>query len=95
MTNDNVTRETITDARIIELNDIRSWPCLTESGECYIVSKARVYDNGEAFEVDRVIDVNVFATVAEAEEFARRMYYAHEESVAKYVYTIRYHHVSR
>ena len=95
MTNDNVTRETIDDARIIELDGIRRKPCLTESGECYVVSKARVYDNGEAFEVERVIDVNVFATVAEAEEFARRMYNAHEESVAKYVYTIRYHHVSR
>ena len=95
MTNDNVTRETITDDRIIELNDIRSWPCLTESGECYIVSKARVYDNGEAFEVDRVIDVNVFATEAAAEEYVRRMYYARCETVVKYVYTTRYHRISR
>lgn len=95
MSNDDFTRETYSDDRIIELNGIRKKPCMTENGECYVVSKARIYDNGEDFEVDRVIDTNVFATVAEAEEFARRMYNAHEESVAKYVYTIRCHNVRR
>lgn len=88
MTNDNVTRETIDDARIIELDGIRRKPCVTESGECFVVSRARVFDDGEAFEVEHVTDVNVFATEAEAEEWVARTYRGHGDSVIKYVYTV-------
>lgn len=88
-----ITRETISDARIIELNGLRDKPCLAESGECYVVSKARIFDDGEVFRVERVSDVNVFATEAEAEEYVARMYRACSDSVIKYVYTVRYHHV--
>ena len=95
MTNDTITRETVSDARIIELDGIRRRPCMTESGECFVVSKARVFDDGEAFRVERVRDVNAFATEAEAEEHVRRMYRADGDSVIKYVYTVRCHHVTR
>lgn len=88
-----ITRETITDARIIELNGLRDKPCMNELGGCYIVSKARVFDDGEAFRVERVSDVNVFATEKEAEKHVARMYRANCDSVIKYVYTTRYHHV--
>ena len=95
MSNDSITRETITDARIIELDGIRRKPCMTDDGECYIVSKARVFDDGEVFRVERVVNVNVFATEAEAEEYVRRVFRADGDSVIKYVYTVRCHHVSR
>ena len=95
MTNETITHETITDARIVELNDLRRRPCLTDSGECFIVSKARVFDDGEVFRVERVTNVNVFATETEAEEYVRRMYRADGDSVIKYVYTVRCHHVAR
>ena len=88
-----ITLETITDARIIELNGLRDKPCMNEFGGCYIVSKARVFDDGEVFRVERVSDVDVFATEEEAEEHVARMYRACSDSVIKYVYTVRYHHV--
>ena len=88
-----INRETISDARIVELNGLRNKPCMDEFGGCYIVSKARVFDDGEVFEVERVTDVNVFATEDEAEEYVARMYRACSDSVAKYAYTVRYHHV--
>ena len=93
MSNDSVTRETVSDARVIELDGIRRKPCVTESGECFVVSRARVFDDGEVFEVERVTNVNVFATEAEAEEWVRRMYRAESDSVIKHVYTVRCHHV--
>ncbi|MDO4842038.1 MAG: hypothetical protein Q3982_05110 [Phoenicibacter congonensis] len=88
-----IQRETITDARIIELNGLRDKPCMNEFGGCYIVSKARVFDDGEVFEVERVTDVNVFATEGEAEKHVARMCRSYVDSVIKYVYTVRYHHV--
>lgn len=87
-----IQRETITDARIRELNGLRDKPCTNEFGGCYVVSKARVFDDGEVFEVERVTDVNVFATEGEAEKWVARMYRANSDSVIKYVYTTRYHH---
>lgn len=88
-----ITRETISDARIAELNGLRDKPCMNEFGGCYVVSKARVFDDGEVFDVERVTDVNVFAAEAEAEKWVDRMYRANTDSVIKYVYTISYHHV--
>ena len=88
-----INRETISDARIVELNGLRNKPCMNEWDGCYIVSKARIFDDGEVFSVERVSDVNVFATEAEAEEYVARMYRACSDSVIKYVYTVRYHHV--
>ena len=87
------TRKTITDARIRELNGLRDKPCMNEFGGCYVVSKASVFDDGEVFEVERVTDVNVFATEAEAEKWVARMYRTNSDSVIKYAYTTRYHHV--
>ena len=40
-------------------------------------------------------DVNAFATEAEAERHVARMYRADSDSVIKYVYTVRCHHISR
>ena len=88
-----INRETITDAHIIELNGLRNKPCMTENGECFILSKARIFDDGEVFEVERVSFVDAAATEKEAEEHVARMFRANSDSVIKYVYTIRCHHV--
>lgn len=82
------TRTVLSNGDVLELNARRSTPCITESGECFVVSKARVFDDGEVFEVEHVTDVNVFATEAEAEEWVARMYRGYGDSVIKYVYTI-------
>lgn len=82
------TRTIFTNDVILEFNGRRSTPCVTESGECFVVSRTRVFDDGEAFEVEHVTDINVFATEAEAEEWVARTYRGHGDSVIKYVYTV-------
>lgn len=51
------TNKRITDAEIIALNEVRKRPCITESGECCIVTGIRAYDDGERFEVDSVFEL--------------------------------------
>ena len=88
-----INRETVSDALIVDLNGMRDKPCMDELDGCYVVSKARIFDDGEVFRVERVRDINVFATEGEAEEYVARMYRACSDSVIKYAYTVRYHHV--
>ena len=85
----------ITDAEIIALNEVRKRPCIKESGECYIVTGIRVYDDGERFEVDSVHDVNVLATEREAREWVVKMMLAKDDAdfVIKHAYTVRCHQV--
>lgn len=85
----------ITDAEIIALNEVRKRPCIKESGECYIVTGIRVYDDGERFEVDSVHDVNVLATEREAREWVAKMMLAKDDAdlVIKHAYTVRCHQV--
>lgn len=65
--------KTLTDAEIVELNAKRKVPCISDSGECWIVRTAKIYDDGEHFEVDGLRDVNVFATQRKAHEFVAKM----------------------
>ena len=85
----------ITDAEIIALNEVRQRPCIKESGECFIVTSIRIYDDGERFEVDSVHDVNVLATEREAREWAAKMMLGKDDAdlVVKHAYTVRCHQV--
>lgn len=83
----------ITDDEIIALNNVRKRQCITECGECFIVTSIRIYDDGERFEVDSVHDVNVFATEREASEWAAKMMHGNDDAdlVVKHAYTVRCH----
>lgn len=83
----------ITDAEIIALNDVRKRPCITDCGECFIVTSIRIYDDGERFEVDSVHDVNVLATDREAREWVAKMMLGKDDAdlAVKHAYTIRCH----
>lgn len=75
-----------TDDEIRTINVGRKIPCIN-SGECYIVSVYFIYDN------DRHIEVNVFATVAEAYKRAAKMTMMFDESCVptKRAYVVRFH----
>lgn len=95
-----ITTKRITDERIIELNGIRKRPCITENGECFIVSCYRIFDDGEFIEVTDETDVNVFATEREAWQAIamKALNYANATnqescSVDKHTYSVRCHHV--
>lgn len=83
----------ISDAEIIALNEVRKRPCIKESGECFIVTSIRIYDDGERFEVDSVHDANVLATELEASEWvAKMMSGKHDADLSiKHAYTVRCH----
>lgn len=87
------TTKRISDAEIIALNKMRKRPCINESGECYIVTGIRVYDDGERFEVDSVHDVNVLATEREAREWVAKMMFGKDDAdlAVKHAYTVRCH----
>ncbi len=86
--------KTIGDAEIVEYNAKRNVPCMTETGECYIVTKLRIFQDSETFEVTDATDVNVFATEREAEEHVARFFRAEADSAIKHTYTVRVHHVA-
>lgn len=83
----------ITDAEIIALNDVRKRPCITDGGECFIVTSIRIYDDGERFEVDSVNEVNVLATEREAREWVAKMMIGKDDAdlSVKHAYTVRCH----
>lgn len=83
----------ITDAEIIALNDVLKRPCITDGGECFIVTSIRIYDDGERFEVDSVHDVNVLATEREAREWVAKMMLGKDDAdiAVKHAYTVRCH----
>ena len=85
----------ITDGDIIELSAERERPCFTESGECYIVTRVSIYDDGERYEIEDIRDVNVFATEREAREWAAKMLLSKDDScsVVKHTYTVRCNNV--
>ena len=85
----------INDTDILEQNALRKVPCITEGGECCIVTGIRVYDDGERFEVDSVHDVNVLATEREAREWVAKMMLGKDDAdlAIKHTYTLRCHKV--
>lgn len=84
----------ITDEQIIALNAKRETPCMTENGECFIVTKIRIYQDLPTIEITDVKDVAVFATEREAEEYAARFFRGYADICIKYTYTIRAYCVS-
>ena len=85
----------ITNEEIIALNDVRKRPCITEGGECHIVSRIIIFHDGDLFKVRSVDDVNVHATEREAREWVAKMMLSANDScyAIKRSYTIRCHHV--
>lgn len=85
----------ITDEEIINLNAIRKRPCITDGGECYIVSCYRIFDDGEYVEITDKTDVNVFATAVEANEWVAKMAAKSDDSdsVIKHTRSVRHHNI--
>lgn len=83
----------ISDAEIIAMNEVRKRPCVKESGECFIVTSIRIYDDGERFEVIGGSDVNVLATEREAREWVAKMMLGKDDAdlAVKHAYTVRCH----
>nr|DAH71598.1 MAG TPA: hypothetical protein [Caudoviricetes sp.] len=88
--------EQFTDDEIITLNTVRKHPCISKSGECYIVSSYTIFDDSEHIAITDKIDVNVFATVAEAYKWVGSMSSRHDDScsVQKHVYNVRFHAIN-
>lgn len=84
-----------TDDEIITLNTARKHPCISEGGECYIVSRYTIFDDCEYIAVTDKVDVNVFATVAEAYKWVGSMSSKHDDScsVNKHAYSVRFHNM--
>lgn len=82
-----------TDDEIITLNTVRERPCISDGGECYIVSSYTIFDDGEHIAVTDKVDVNVFATVAEAYTWVGSMSSRRDDScsVQKRAYSVRFH----
>lgn len=64
--------KTFTKDEIIELNAKRKTPCITESGECFVVKGLRIIA-AVGYEIASAKDVNVFATEREAREWVAKM----------------------
>lgn len=102
MSNVTITHKTLSDERIIELNNIRHKPCLNEWDGCYIVTCYRIEDYGKDAELTDCTDVNVFATEDEAWQSIadKALNYVNAENdesccITKHTYSVRYHHVRR
>jgi hypothetical protein len=82
-----------TDDEIRTINVGRKIPCINSSGECYIVSVYFIHDNGRHIEVTDKLDVNVFATAAEAYKWVAKMVMRFDESCipTKRAYIVRFH----
>lgn len=87
--------EKFTDDEIIALNTVRKCPCISEGGECHIVSSYTIFDDGGHVEVTGKTDVNVFATAAEAYKWVALMSGKADDSrpVQKHVYNVRFHNI--
>lgn len=86
----------LTDTRIIEHNSRTAAPCVSKSGDCYIITKARIgdYEDGAEPVLEAMTDVAVRATQREAEEHVARIYDADDADKATHsTYIVRYHHV--
>lgn len=82
-----------TDDEIITFNTVRKHPCISEGGECYIISRYTIFDDGEHIAVTDKVDVNVFATAAEAYKWVGSMSSRRDDScsVEKRAYSVRFH----
>lgn len=82
-----------TDDETITLDTVRKRPCISEGGECRIVSRYTVFGDGEHIAVTDKVDVDVSAAVAEACRWAALMGYRVDDSrsVDKHVYDVRHH----
>lgn len=89
--------EKFTDDEIITLNTVRKHPCISEGGECHIVSSYTIFDDCEHVEITGKADVDVFATAAEAYKWVGSMSGKRDDScsVQKHAYSVRHHIIDR
>ena len=89
--------KTFTDDEIITLDTVRKRPCIPEGGECHIVSRHTVFDDGGHIEITDKVDVDVFATVPEAHKWAAPMGSEVDDSrsVQKHTYNVRFHDIGQ
>lgn len=89
--------ETFTDDEIITLDTVRAHPCISEGGECHIVSRHTIFDDGEDIEITDKVDVDVFATAAEAYKWAAVMSCKADDSrsVRKHTHNVSSHNIGR
>lgn len=85
--------ENFTDDEIITLDTVRKHPCVSEGGECHIVSSYTIFDDDEHIAVTDKVDVNVFATAAEAYNRVGLMGSRRDDSrsVREHVHNVRFH----
>lgn len=85
--------EKFTGDGIIALDAVRERPCISEGGECHIVSSHTIFDDGEHIAVTDKADVDVFATAAEAYGWVGSMSGRRDDScsVDKRAYSVRFH----
>lgn len=85
--------EKFTDDEIITLDTVRKRPCISECGECHIVSSHTIFDDGEHIAVTDKVDANIFATAAEAYKWVGSMGSRRDDSrsVQKHAHSVRFH----
>lgn len=90
-----VKNKQFTNGQISEINKCRRTPCVSDCGECYIVSALCISFDGEEVELLGSKDVNVFATEVEASKWIAKQVNQldHACSFYKTSYTVRNHFV--
>mgnify|MGYP000454781408 CR=1 FL=1 len=84
-----------TDDETITLDTVRKRPCISEGGECHIVSSYTIFDDGGHVAVTDKVDVDVFATAAEAYMWVGSMGSKRDDSRSadKHVHDVRFHNM--
>lgn len=90
-----VKNKQFTNGQIIGISDCRKTPCVSDCGECYIVSILNICFDDESVELLSSSDINVFATETEAREWIAKQVNQldHACSFYKTAYTVRNHFV--
>lgn len=72
---------------------MRKRPCVSEGGECHIVSSRTIFDDGGHIAVTDKADADVFATAAEACEWVGSMSGRRDDPcpVDRRAYSVRFH----
>ena len=87
--------ERFTDDETIALDTVRKRPCISEGGECRIVPRHAIFDDGEHIAATDKVGVDAFATVAGA--YGRVAPMGHKvdgsRSADGHVYGVRHHAV--
>ncbi len=89
------TNNQFTNAQISEISKCRKTPCVSDCGECYIVSALCISFDSYEVELIGSKDVNVFATEVEARKWIAKQINQLDHACSFYqtTYTLRNHFV--